>query len=75
MYITNIPYTLTEEELKKGFEKYGNIKKIKLPVEYDGKTKGFAFVTYELSGEALRAFHELDNKVMFGRILHVKPAV
>lgn len=51
------------------------MKKIKLPLEYDGKTKGFAFVTYDLPEEALRAFHELDNQVMFGRILHLKPAV
>ena len=73
--MTNIPFNLTEDELRKGFEKYGTITKIKLPVEYDGKTKGFAFITYELPGEAMRAFHELDNKVMFGRILHIKPAI
>ena len=44
-------------------------------MEYDGKTKGFAFVTYSLPEEAMRAFSETDNKVIFGRILHVKPAV
>lgn len=44
-------------------------------MQYDGTAKGYAFVTYELPQEALRAFTETDNKVLFGRILHVKPAV
>jgi multiple RNA-binding domain-containing protein 1 len=48
---------------------------VKLPKEYDGKTKGFAFITYEKSEEALRAFSELDNKIVFGRIIHIKPSL
>lgn len=44
-------------------------------MEYDGRTKGFVFITFQLPEEAMRAFSEIDNKVFFGRILHVKPAV
>lgn len=48
IYITNIPYNITEEEVRSAFSKFGNIKKVKVPIEYDGKTKGYAFVTYSL---------------------------
>jgi multiple RNA-binding domain-containing protein 1 len=75
IYITNIPYTLTEEELRGQFRRFGNIAKVKLPVEYDGKNKGYCFLTFEKSEEALRAFAECDNKVAFGRIIHVKPSL
>ena len=75
LYITNLPYNLEEADFKKAFDKYGNITKVKLPKEYDGKTKGFGFITFEKEEEAMRAFSELDSKVLFGRIIHVKPAL
>lgn len=46
LYITNIPYTLSEEEIKSQFNRFGNITKIKLPKEYDGKNKGYFFLTF-----------------------------
>lgn len=51
------------------------ITKVKLPKEYDGKTKGYGFVTFEKEEEAMRAFSQLDGKVLFGRIVYVKPAL
>ena len=49
LYITNIPYNLTEEEIKAEFGRFGNIVKIKLPKEYDMKNKGYFFLTFEKS--------------------------
>lgn len=46
-----------------------------MPKEYDGKNKGYFFITFEKSEEALRVFAECDNKVFFGRILHIKPSL
>lgn len=45
-----------------------------MPKGEGGKFKGFAFVSFALSGEAMRAYIELDNKIAFGRILHVRPS-
>lgn len=39
-----------------------------------GDSKGFCFVSFEMAEEALRCFSELDNKVVFGRILHLRPS-
>jgi multiple RNA-binding domain-containing protein 1 len=32
-------------------------------------------VSFEKSEEAMRAFSQVDNKILFGRIVHVKPAM
>ncbi len=45
-----------------------------MPKDKTGTFRGFAFVSYDKSEEALRAFAELDNKVAFGRILHIRPS-
>jgi RNA recognition motif-containing protein len=46
LYITNIPYVLSEDDIRSSFSRFGAITKIKLPKEYDGKNKGFFFITY-----------------------------
>jgi multiple RNA-binding domain-containing protein 1 len=56
------------------FTKYGKLEEAKLPKDKEGKFKGYAFITYSMPEEAMRAFAELDNKVIFGRILHLRPS-
>jgi len=36
--------------------------------------KGYCYVTYNTNEEAVLAFSELDNKIVWGRILHIRPA-
>ncbi|KRX11111.1 hypothetical protein PPERSA_05220 [Pseudocohnilembus persalinus] len=76
LYIVNIPYKITEQELTQLFEKFGVITELKLPMKdkEQGITKGFCFVQYEKQEEALRCFSELDNQIVMGRILHVRPS-
>lgn len=74
LYVTNIPYTSTEAELRTIFEKFGTVASLKIPKQRGGSLSGFCFVQYELPEEAVRAFTELDNKIILGRILHVRPA-
>jgi len=45
-----------------------------MPKGKGGQFKGFAYISYENSEEAIRAFGELDNKIVFGRYLHIRPA-
>lgn len=74
LYVLNLPYEITEEEIKGVFSPYGTVTELKMPKNKEGKFTGFVFITYEIEEEAMRAFSELDNKVIFGRILHVRPA-
>lgn len=45
-----------------------------MPKGKGGVFKGFAYITYETSEEAIRAFAEMDNKIVLGRYLHIRPA-
>lgn len=45
-----------------------------MPKGKGGQFRGFAYVTYTIPGESMRAFSELDNKIHFGRIIHIRPA-
>ncbi|KAL4447005.1 hypothetical protein ABPG74_014977 [Tetrahymena malaccensis] len=74
LYVLNLPYDINEEEVKDVFRKYGKLLEIKMPKGKGGQFRGFAYITYSMAGEAMRAFAELDNKIQFGRILHIRPA-
>ena len=74
IYVTNIPYNSTEQEVRQVFEKYGTVLNLKLPKGRGGTLTGFCFVTYSLPEEAIRAYSELDNRIVMGRIMHVRPA-
>ncbi|XP_015682553.1 probable RNA-binding protein 19 [Protobothrops mucrosquamatus] len=75
LFVRNLPYTCTEEELEATFSKYGPVSEIHFPM--DGLTKrpkGFAFVTYMFPEHAVKAFAEVDGQVFQGRMLHVLPS-
>ncbi|KAM3147304.1 hypothetical protein pb186bvf_000555 [Paramecium bursaria] len=74
LYVTNIPYTSNEQEIRDIFSKYGTVVSLKLPKMRGGSLSGFCFVQYALPEEAMRAYDQLDNKIVLGRILHVRPA-
>ncbi|CAD8181596.1 unnamed protein product [Paramecium pentaurelia] len=60
--------------IKNCIQKYGTVSSLKIPKQRGGSLSGFCFVEYQLPEEAIRAFSELDNKIVFGRIFHVRPA-
>lgn len=47
IYVGNLSYNTTEDELRDYFSEFGNIEDIKLIIDFKtGRSKGFAFVTY-----------------------------
>merc|ERR1739844_797639 len=66
VFIKNLPEELEETTLTELFEKYGQITSLKIMKGDDGKSKGFAFVSYEDPAEAEAAVEELNNKEMDG---------
>ncbi|CAA2934592.1 multiple RNA-binding domain-containing 1 isoform X1 [Olea europaea subsp. europaea] len=75
LYIRNLPYTATEEELEEHFRKFGDISEVHIVVDRDTKrSKGIAFVLYALPESAARALEELDRSDFQGRLLHIMPA-
>ncbi|XP_058197334.1 multiple RNA-binding domain-containing protein 1 isoform X2 [Rhododendron vialii] len=75
LFVRNLPYTATEDELEEHFRKLGNVSQVHLVIDKDTKrSKGIAYVVYTLPESAARALDELDNSIFQGRLLHVMPA-
>ena len=47
IYVGNLSYTTSEDELREFFSQYGNIEDIKLIIDFaTGRSKGFGFITF-----------------------------
>ncbi|XP_025974990.2 probable RNA-binding protein 19 isoform X2 [Dromaius novaehollandiae] len=75
LFVRNLPFTSTEEDLEKIFSKYGPISEIHFPIDrLTKKPKGFAFVTYMIPEHAVKAYAEMDGQVFQGRMMHLLPS-
>jgi cold-inducible RNA-binding protein len=74
LYVGNLPYALSEEDLKELFSEY-NPSSVKLIIDRDtGRSKGFGFVEIDSKDEAQKAISELDKKNVEGKTLVVNEA-
>jgi pre-mRNA branch site protein p14 len=76
LYVRNLPFTITAEELYAIFGKYGAIFQIRLG-DKDKDTKGTAFVVYEDIYDAKAAVDHLSGFNVGGRyliVLYYQPA-
>ncbi|NXU14387.1 RBM19 protein, partial [Pardalotus punctatus] len=75
LFVRNLPFTSTEEDLEKIFSKYGPLSEIHFPIDkLTKKPKGFAFITYMMPEHAVKALAELDGQVFQGRMMHLLPS-
>ncbi|CAL9226089.1 unnamed protein product [Arabidopsis halleri] len=75
LFVRNLPYTATEEELMEHFSKFGEISEVHLVLDKETKrSRGIAYILYPIPECAARAMEELDNSSFQGRLLHVLPA-
>ncbi|KAI4902096.1 hypothetical protein NFI96_013174 [Prochilodus magdalenae] len=75
LFVRNLPYTCTEEELKELFTKHGPVSELHFPIDsLTKKPKGFAFITYMIPENAVTAISQLDGHIFQGRVLHIIPS-
>ncbi|KLU81285.1 multiple RNA-binding domain-containing protein 1 [Magnaporthiopsis poae ATCC 64411] len=74
LFVRNLPYSATEDDLRSHFERFGSIEEVHLPVGNSGVSKGYALVLFTSASSAVDAFQESDGCLFQGRILHVLPA-
>lgn len=75
IYIGNLSYQATEDDLKEVFAEYGTIKRVVLPIDREtGRMRGFAFVEMGDEAEEDKAISELDGAEWMGRQLRVNKA-
>jgi len=74
LFVRNLPFGTTEEELSDYFSTYGALVECHIPVDDQKRNKGFAFVQYASAVDALEAKNQLDKIDFQGRLLHILPA-
>ncbi|HSQ84222.1 MAG TPA: RNA-binding protein [Desulfobacterales bacterium] len=75
IYVGNLSYETTEEDLKKAFEIYGAVEAVRIIKDnYSGRSKGFGFVEMPTKSEAQSAIEGLNGKDLKGRSLNVSEA-
>lgn len=74
MYVSNLGFQVTDEELKSLFDKFGEVISAKVIVDREtGRSRGFAFV--EMPDQAAEeAIKELDGRQIDGRAIAVSKA-
>ncbi|WP_104747883.1 RNA recognition motif domain-containing protein [Helicobacter cetorum] len=74
IYVGNLVYSATNEEVKELFSKFGEVFSVKLIHDRETKRpKGFGFVEMHVEG-ANQAISELDNTDFMGRTIRVTEA-
>ena len=74
IYVGNLPWSATEEQVQELFAQYGNVLSVKLISDREtGRARGFGFVEME-DNEAAAAIEALDNNNFGGRTLRVNEA-
>jgi RNA recognition motif-containing protein len=75
LYVGNLPYTATEEELRSLFEQHGATTSVAVIMDREtGRSRGFGFVEFETEEAAEAARNALDGADMGGRPLRVNEA-
>jgi RNA recognition motif-containing protein len=75
IFIGNLAYSATEDDLRQRFEQYGVVDKVNVIIDRDtGRAKGFGFVEMPDTAAAKAAIQGLQGKELDGRTLTVNEA-
>ena len=75
IYVGNLSYDATSEDVTAVFAEYGTVKSVHLPTDREtGRMRGFAFVEMSSESEETAAIEALDGAEWMGRDLKVNKA-
>lgn len=75
IYVGNLPYTATEEQIEKLFAEHGAVASVALPTDREtGQARGFGFVEMVSNEDAAKAIAALGGRDFGGRALNVNVA-
>jgi RNA recognition motif-containing protein len=75
IYVGNVPYQVTQDDIIEVFAEYGTVKQVKIPLDREtGRVRGFAFVDMETDAQETAAIEALDGAEWMGRDLKVSKA-
>jgi RNA recognition motif-containing protein len=75
IYVGNLSYQVTSDDLKEVFAEYGSVKRVYLPTDREtGRMRGFGFVEMATDAEEDAAIETLDGAEWMGRNMKVNKA-
>jgi RNA recognition motif-containing protein len=75
IYVGNMSFETTEDQLRLAFEGYGEVSTVKIITDRDsGQPRGFGFVEMSVKEEAVAAISGLNGQDLNGRSLNVNEA-
>lgn len=75
MYVGNLSFSVTEDDLKAVFSEFGEVVSANIITDkYSGKSKGFGFVEMPNNSEADKAIKSLNRSQLQGRNIKVNQA-
>lgn len=75
IYIGNLPYSVTEEDLRDAFSQFGQVQSANIIIDkFTGRSKGFGFVDMPNDAEAREAIDAMNDKDFKGRTIKANEA-
>lgn len=75
IYVGNLSYEVTEDDLRAEFSAFGKVGSVSIITDkYSGRSKGFAFIDMPAIAEGQQAITELNGKTLKDRTLSVSAA-
>lgn len=75
IYVGNLSYGMSEDELREAFAAYGDVASVKILSDREtGRSRGFGFVEMPNQSEGEAAISQLNGKELGGRTLRVNEA-
>jgi RNA recognition motif-containing protein len=74
VYIANIPWGTSEQILRDLGTKYGEVAGVRLPLDFEGRVRGFAFIEYNSEDSAQKAIENINGYELDGRQLRAAEA-
>ncbi|NES75290.1 MULTISPECIES: RNA-binding protein [Okeania] len=75
IYVGNLSYDVTQDDLSEVFKEYGSVKRVHLPTDREtGRVRGFGFVEMDTEAEEEAAIAALDGAEWMDREIKVNKA-
>lgn len=75
IYVSNIPYTTTEDDLREAFASFGSVQSARIIKDkLTGKSRGFGFVEMSNDDEAQKALDGMNGAELQGRKINAREA-